>query len=87
MYEKEQQVQLASAGYSKSWIVYWLMRVLSGIILCSSRGSLIPCSRLELDGLLRVRVAGLQKAACLFLEASINHLSEQDTFSVNRFLV
>lgn len=73
---KQQHAQLTSAGYFKSWIVYWLTRVLNSIILHSSRGRLIPCSRLELDVPLRALVAGLQKAVCLFSEASINHLSE-----------
>ena len=50
--------------------------MLNGIVLHSARGRLVPCSRLEFDLPRRTLVAGLQKAACLVSEASINHWSE-----------
>lgn len=58
----------------KQSIIHSLL--LQEAMLHSSGGGLVPCSRLEFGGPLRVPVAGLQKAVCFFLEASVNPLSE-----------
>lgn len=76
VYETEHYTQPASTGGLKSWKVHGLMGMLSSIMLHSLGAGLVPCSRLVLSGPLGVPVAGLQKAVCFFLEASVNPLSE-----------
>lgn len=75
VYEAEHYPQPAFAGGLKGWIVHWLMGMLKSSMPHSSGAGLVPCSRLKLGGSLRVPVAGLQKAVCFFLEASVNPLS------------
>lgn len=58
--------------HSFCWVVYWLVRVWNSIMLHSSRGRLIPYSRLELD----VPLGGWAAESSVPFLGSISHLSK-----------